>query len=141
MTKVTIKNYKDATYKTTLTLTERGEIIKAAVELSRTLFDNDVYGATQYAIFNAIVTGCTNLNLDGATPDEKWMFYTTSDVLEVIKNALTEDVFNSLFKEFDIAMKYIVSGNNEVRRLLSSILAITEAPDNSEGDTSDDESE
>lgn len=141
MTKVTIKNYKDATYKTTLTLTERGEIIKAAVELSRTLFENEVYGATQYAIFNAIVSGCTNLNLDGATPDEKWMFYTTSDVLEVIKNALTEDVFNSLFKEFDIAMKYIVSGNNEVRRLLSSILAITEATDNSESGASGGESE
>ncbi|MGN0656771.1 MAG: hypothetical protein ACI4KR_08250 [Ruminiclostridium sp.] len=140
MTKVTIKNYKDATYKTTLTLTERGEIIKAAVELSRTLFENEVYGATQYAIFNAIVSGCTNLNLDGATPDEKWVFYTKSDVLEVVKNALSEDVFNSLFKEFDIAMKYIVSGNNEVRRLLSSILAITETPDNSEGDTSGDES-
>lgn len=141
MAKVTIKNYKDATYKTTLTLTERGEIIKAAVELSRTLFENEVYGATQYAIFNAIVSGCTNLNLDGATPDEKWMFYTTSDVLEVIKNALTEDVFNSLFKEFDIAMKYIVSGNNEVRRLLSSILAITEATDNSESGASGGESE
>ena len=51
MTKTTIKNYKEATYKTTLTLTERGEIIKAAVELSRTLFENEVYGATQYAIF------------------------------------------------------------------------------------------
>lgn len=141
MTKTTIKNYKEATYKTALTLTERGEIIKAAVELSRTLFENEVYGATQYAIFEAIVSGCTNLNLEGETPDDKWIFFTKTDVLDVIKSALTEDVFNSLFKEFDIAMKYIVSGNNEVRRLLASILAITEASDNSEIDVSGNESE
>lgn len=116
-------NIANINYKKTLKFEERTTLITTAVTLAKQLFNNGVYGATQYAIANTIIGACTDVDMTGLTPDEKWDFICTSPIMSKIEENIGSHTLKEIYKEFDMAFQYAISTNPDTKEL---ILALTD---------------
>lgn len=119
--KVTIKNYKKAEYKTKLTVYEYNDIISTTVEGTIDLYDKGIYGFNAFTFYTALVSVCTNIDMEVTDPDAKIKLFDETDVIERIKSSIGETAYNHIVNEIDMGIKYRISTNPETKTLLSEL--------------------
>lgn len=122
--KVTIKNYTNAEYKKVLSFDTYQAIIEGAVEQIKILYENEKYGSVNYIINNALVAGCTNINLKDATLEERWELFTQTDVLEKIRESIGIKIYDEILCQIDKALTYALSTNPETKNLMKELTSL-----------------
>lgn len=119
--KISSKNYENATYKSELSIWEHNTLVSSVVESIINLYDQAVYGLNEYITNEALVEYCTNINISKLDMDKKYKFFTETDVLEKIKASLGEAIYIGIMRDIDLGIRYRISTNPEVKGLLIGI--------------------
>ena len=122
--KVSIKNYEKAEYKSQLTVYEYNDIISKSIDGIINLYDKGIYGFNTFTLNSAIVSGCTNINMDVKDPDMKEWLFEETDVLQRIIDSIGENTYNRILNEIDLGLRYRISTNPETKLLLKEVTGL-----------------
>lgn len=118
---VSIENYKDAEYKTQLTVYEYNDIISSAIDGIIDLYDKGIYGFNTFIVNSSLVSVCTNIDTSINDPDVKMKLFEETDVITNIIKNIGEQTFNRIINEIDLGLRYRISTNPETKELLREL--------------------